>query len=109
MLPLLRLIWTLIKIGLGLVLGLILLVGYGIYANGAAERNGREFCDSLVSTGNFEAALAQAQREGIRFYKTEQPESYRFVFQGWVFNAGICQAEVEGTAIRSVRFWMETD
>lgn len=85
------------------------LVAYGLYANDRAERNASAFCREAASVGAIADVVARAERESIRHYLAHQPEAYHFLFPGWVFNVGVCQAEIEGPAIRKTRVWLAGD
>jgi len=94
---------------LSAVLALALLVGYGIAANARAEQEAAEFCADIAATGRIAPLLQRAERDGIRYYTSREPAAYHFVFPGWVFNAGVCRAEVEGEVIRATRWRLEGD
>lgn len=92
-----------------LIGGFAAMVAYGIYANDRAERRAAAFCSEIAAAGRITAGLARAERDGIRYHATRSPDAYDFLFPGWVFNAAICRAEVDGDAVRSTRSWMEED
>ena len=111
------LIKTVLKILAAVVLGLALLigavVGYGTYANSSAEEAARNLCANLQIGSDVDRAIATAQAQGARHRGPLTGEDGRvthdFVFQGWVFNAGVCRVIVVGGKIKLLEARLEGD
>ena len=87
-------------------------LGYAGYANHAAERSARSFCDATAAGSTLEAALARAGERGARHrgpIRNDGREEHNFEFQGWVFNVGVCRALVADGRIVSVAAMLEGD
>ena len=108
---------TVLKILAAFVLGLALLIGaavvYGTYANSSAEEAARNLCANLQIGSDVDRAIAGAQAQGARHRGPLTGDDGRvthdFVFQGWVFNAGVCRVTVSGGKIRSFEVKLEGD
>ena len=92
---------------LGLAIGA--LIGFAFYFNHAAEKSARDFCAGIAIGSDINDAVSRAEREGIRRRVLDDKAAYDFVFQGWVFNAGVCHAAVANGKVVSVNSQMEGD
>lgn len=92
---------------IGIALGA--LVGFGFYANRAAEQAANTFCGKIPAGSDIDLAVARAGREGVRYRVINDKTTYDFVFQGWVFNAGVCRAIVANGKVTALRSGLEGD
>ena len=99
-------------IALGGIVALVAaVIAYGGYANYAAERDARGFCAAIPVGSEVQAAVARAADQRIRHREgvTDGKGAHEFVFQGWVFNAGVCRVAVANGKVLSVVALMEGD
>jgi len=92
---------------IGLALGA--LVGFAFYTNHAAEQAARAFCGSIRMGSDIGLAVLRAEREGVRHRVLNDQAAYDFVFQGWVFNAGVCRATVANGKVVALHSQSEGD
>lgn len=94
---------------LAAVFGFAGLLGFAHYANDSAETAARTFCQDISEGSGVEAAVARAEGGGVRHRVPEDGRVHEFLFQGGVFNAGVCRAEVANRKVISRRVQLEGD
>ena len=89
-------------------------VGYGVYANSAAEQAARNLCANLQIGSDIDLALAggrdaRARHRGPYAREGSGAQVHDFEFQGWAFNMGVCRVGVAGGKITSLAASLEGD
>lgn len=81
----------------------------GLVLNKKSTLSANEFCQTIVIGDNINKAISLATEQGIRKRFFENQGIYDFVFQGWVFNASVCRAEVSNGKVISRKEFAEGD
>jgi hypothetical protein len=93
------------KLFLGLSVIFALVIAIGMYSNHRALKAAEHFCDQIALGSDITQIVQTADASGIRYIEPLR----QFYFQGWVFNAAICEVKVENNKISSKRVEMRGD
>ena len=91
------------------VVAFALVVAYTVHANNSADRAARAFCGRITVGSDSDAVLAWSRQDRDLKRVISAKDEHRFMYQGGIFYAGVCQVRVADGKVASTHALSERD